>query len=263
MFASFLSTLFVVIAVTAFLRLAKRYFRAPSSTISKPEPLITERQERARKSWAALTLVLMFALATATGIMWFFLFCTLGDYVMKPGPDVVFQIDPRHFFWCVPSFFLGIISAGLLAEFLLRWLGGARYAAFKAYSQARSGIDGNRLMRWIVLFAGLPALAFVVCQMCDVTRFSSTGVTLGNFGQFSHHSYAYSQVKSLRFLPLTLDAQGHVKDRPEFQIEFKDGASWSTESFFRDMSPAYDRRVFEYAARQSGVSITTINRAPE
>lgn len=263
MLASFLSTFFVVVVVAASLRLARRYLPAPRAEAGKPDLLEMERLEKARKSWAGIVLVLFFVFAVATGILWFFLFCTLGDYIMRPGPDVVFQIDPRHFFWCVPAFLMGIISGGVLSELAFRWLAGARYTALKRYSQTKSGIDGTRLMRWTILLAALPAIAFVVFQACDVTRFSSSGVTLGHFGQFSHPGYPYDQVKALRFLPLTLDAQGHVKERPEFQMEFKDGASWSTESFFRDMSPSYDRRVFEYVAARSGVSITTLSRAHE
>lgn len=263
MLASLLSSFLVVIAVTGFLRLAKRYLPAPPAEAGRPELSEMEGLEKASKSWTRLVFVLLIVFAVAAGICWFFLFCALGDYVMKPGPDVIFQIDPRHFSWCVPAFFMGIISGGILSEHVLRWLAGTRYTALKRYSQAKSGIDGTRLMRWTVPLAVLPALAFVVCQVCDVTRFSSSGVTLGHFGGFSHPVYSYDQVKALRFFPLTLDSQGHVKDRPEFQMEFKDGMFWSTESLFRDISPSYDRRAFEYVATRSGVSIATLNRTAE
>ena len=261
MLASFLSSFFVVIVVTAFLRLARRYMPAPTNEAKQLDPLEIERLKKTYQSWTALTLVVLLVMAVMSGVLWFFLFCKLGDYLMRPGPDVVFQIDPRHFGWCVPAFLMGIVSGGVLSEFALRLVLGERYTAFKRYAQSKSGIDGSRLMRWTIVLAAVPAATFFVCQACDVTRFTDEGMSLGHFGQFSHPYYPYSAVKVLRFLPLTLDAQGHVKDRPEFVLELGDGTSWTTESLFRDMSPAYDRRAFEYVAAKSGIAIVKQDRS--
>ena len=260
MLTSVFSSFIVVFVVTAFFRLAKRYLSAPAPA-NKLDPLEVERLEKIYRSWPALISILFFIFAIASGILWFFLLCEFGDYVMKPGPEVEFQIDPRHFFWCLPALLLGIISGGVLGELCLRTFARNRYAEFRRYSQIKSSIDSARLMRWTVPLAVLPALIFVVCQVCDVTRFSRDGLSIAHFGQFSHPSYSYSQIKALRFFPLTFDAQGHVKDRPEYQMDLMDGTSWTTESFFRDMSPAYDRRAFEYVAERSGIAIVAQDRA--
>lgn len=205
------------------------WFWVPRAREERPadeEPIGNLEKRFAKwERWAALPVVL-FAIGLMVG--WFFFFWAIRNWYHSFIPPSEILLVPSVAMFCVPAFFLGLITCIYPTAILWRLLLGSDYAEYTRYTTERTVVSPAEIfLRFARVIVAL-AVGFALLTCDWYTRLTPTEFSENSLITLGEWTYPMADVVELRRVAGFLAPTGKQVDRPYYEIAFRDGFRWNT-----------------------------------
>lgn len=191
-----------------------------------------------------------YGLCLGFGVLAYRYAASLGPYQFVAIPNWVIWVFPSLYL----SLLLGIAPIWLVMRTLL---GSRRYKEFSEYEQAALGIDGFRFLKWLTAVICVAAGLYAWVALRTYARFDHSHIHINRVTQLSEQSYAYGDIKTIRFYQGYQEKSGNIVSVPFHTIDFADATGWETslKTIHSQGQASSEKDLFVFLSRQSGVPI--------
>jgi hypothetical protein len=230
--------------------------RADGSANSLTFNQLEQKYWKYRKLDTALNLFVAIPLAFPLG--WGFVQAMMRvskDYWWQPG---TLKLNaPGWGSWVGPAVFFAI--AGMVAPMGVLWrlILRRNFDEWMEYGAMVMGIDPRRVIRILTVVCLALATSLTLLFLNCYARATADGLAIRPFGSLAERQYPYAQVERIEENSVLMSKHG---DRiPSYVITLKDGRTWSTQGWIKDVNPdvlAEHRDFIEFVSRRAGVPVT-------
>jgi hypothetical protein len=179
-------------------------------------------------------------------------------------PDSAFLVAPRDwYYWALPTFPLGIVTAAVPLVLIYRRLLGQRFTDFMEWELGRAGYT-NRLILfgvWVpvmlLVCVLVPTVAVGACLRWHV-RFTEQEIAVQDAFGGEEQVYGYDRVRDLAH-STHLKREGKPSQQDRYYVTFDDGRVLNS-SRMPNFDPSADeyRRMIEFVSRKTGKPIRLV-----
>ena len=259
-FEVFMQFLGVIITIGSFVYAAVFLWplgRPRSARTAIPYDMQALRRKYAKYQKVDSLLTLFVALPMAVAVAWGFVesMAALSYWYWRPEGTVVAK-TMNWGIWIIPSIFYAIPVLGARAAFFWRLWFRKDFAEWMDYGVLTSGIDLRAAMRMLIVVCVLVATLITLGLLNSASRVTPQSLFVRSAVRFGERQYALDRISEIRRTKTFIAAVG--REIPDYTSTFKDGATWSTQGWPKEVNPAVleaDREFVEYISRQSSVPI--------
>src|SRR5262249_22487454 len=153
--------------------------------------------------------------------LWFVFFRAMQGIASAQIPASRYYILPSNVFWLLPAMFLGLPSSIVPVPICMGALLGKRYDEYIHHSDLKFGMDGWKVLCWLVGPVLAACLGVVPLALDSYTRFTDESMFVNPFWSFGEREYPYSEVAEVRAVDGFIAPIGNRVQRPHFEIAFR------------------------------------------
>lgn len=209
--------------------------------------------------WRAWGLVLFLVSVVPLSVPWWWLFDRIDHWNTSHLGPAVYHLHEMRMALALPGMFLGILSAGLLQMWAFRRLLGARYAEYQRFEDLSAGFDSRRIGRPILLGTLLLSVLMVVLALSWHVLLFQDRMEFYSWGGLGNTAKPYSSIREIRSAPQLRAPSGKLVDRREYEVEFEDGSTWSTNFAPATLKPPRKTELANFIAAQSKLKIRELD----
>ncbi len=198
-----------------------------SKSVLKTEKSLKELREKYSKiDRNQLLVFLIFAL-----IFMILLYLGLSifiDFKLSFIPHTNILIKPQPILVFVVAFFIGILLATILTNWLTKRKLNSSWYEYLAYSNLSYRINYLKFFKVFLFFLSFLSLVVLYAVLDSFSSFGHNEIKWNGLFSIGTKSYQYSDIKSIKDIDKLKAISGDIVDEPYFIIEFNDGNQWNS-----------------------------------
>jgi hypothetical protein len=241
----------VALAFMAF----RRHFPARSSRALTKSDL----KEVSTFSWVLA--VVMLGVALAFGIVVFYCFLWANQFLATRA-EAVFIILPTHWMWLgFPLFSSLCFSCEITIRLWEKFGNISRIKKYLNWADGQAGFDSRRIMRFIIMFACVPAGIANLLALPIHTSFTDFGLRVGHYGVLHTTYHPYSDVSRIVVTDGIRLRDGSLSRNPAIVLYFSDGGTWSSTDN-GETSGSINEALLNFIQRKTRLPIERVEALP-
>ena len=212
----------------------------------------------ALKQWEKISAALFASLTLIATLLWIGLFQSALQFDLESRLPNILVITPDFWFWLLPGALMGLISAALGTDLILRRRLGANYHETTRLMNQRAGFTIGQARRFYYLAVGLTGIVVssaLLLGMNGYTVFRQDRMFVNEPFTFRPRSYAYRDIQLIRLATHVKDLDNQLTKKLSIILTFKDGRRWQSMGYIRDTDNAATEKLLEFLVSRSDASL--------
>jgi hypothetical protein len=173
--------------------------------------------------------------------------------VRKAGP-AQFRLFPQTaIWWFFPGFAALTVGYEIVLQLWSRFGEGGRAAQYNAWSNAKAGFDGRRLLLWMALIVAAPIGIFTLLELPVHVSMTDQAIIDHGYGLSKVKTYRYDAARRITVIDGFRGRDGTLTSRAGVVLDFSDGRRWSSANsgnFEKQVDPA----LLEFLVKKTQLS---------
>jgi hypothetical protein len=238
-------------------RLLKMLWPLPAGYVEAGPTL--DELARTYGKWIWGTLAIMLVGIVPFAACWWWLLDRLDLWNTSRFGPAVYHLHEMRIALILPAFLLGILSAGLVQIWTYRRLLGPRFAEYQRFELLTAGFDSRRAGRLVICVAFVLSVLMVVLALSWHVMFLQDRIEFYSWGGMGNTAKPYSSIREIRTAPQLRAPSGTLVDRREYEVEFEDGSTWSTNFAPATLTLPEKQQLANFIAEQAKLRIRELD----
>lgn len=252
--SAFVRGVIVPIAVIVVFTLLRKYL--PATRSSRTES-VTPSGMPIGPSQGAKWLVgsSMLLIGAVIGYESYELLLHLNQYFADAEGPASFQLLPSKAIWWFLPLFASLSLPWEIVFQIWRKFGNELEALqYAAWSNAKSGFDCTRALRWMAVIILVPIAIFTIPATPMHTTLHDDGLRIREYAGTKTLYYPYNEARRLFLEDGMRNRSGEFTPRAEVVVDFADGRRWASADN-RDFEPRVEPGLAEFLVEKTGLSL--------
>jgi hypothetical protein len=238
---SSLGRLVIPIAVYGTFALARKYMPAKAKGQISDRPYVNHREESfSSTQWivGGATALVITGFVFLTHALLVYL---SRRYAALDGPAAIRLFPQTTVWWFFPGFCAFAIGYEIVLQIWSRFTDDGSADRYSAWSNAKAGFDGRRLLRWMALVIAAPIGIFTLLELPVHVSLGEQSIVDHGYGVTRSEIYRYDAARRLTIIDGFKNRDGTLVPRAGIVLDFDDGRRWSSArsgDFKKQVDPA-------------------------
>ncbi|SHG03456.1 hypothetical protein [Flavobacterium johnsoniae] len=211
--------------------------------------------------WDLFSVVLIFILIPGITYIIGSLFSIIFYSTKVDNPEIIYHIGTSRLMWFMPALVLSFGLIRIPMTLIYKLIFKEEYNQFMLYSDAKTGIDGMRVLNYMTWISGIGSALLLILLSDYSVDISKEKIVLNDFLTFTDKSYSFSEIESINYIKL-INPNTQQPEKESYFIRFKDGGHWDTARGLEDDNNRQNE-IINFLSEKTGLKINELSKNPE